>query len=528
MPKLSVLTWIGNAAARLFGTHGDISTQARQARCSRQTVYDHAAKVHQAVAQAQSPGPSPQALRDELRQLREENRQLWEWLNDVADGPKQRRRQFAVTAAAMGLSLQQTLTLLAILLPARLLPSRPTLGRWVQHSARRAGRLLAVLDAACRPLVLCLCLDEIFCRRRPVLMAIEPHSLAWVVGRRSADRSGPAWSQVLAAWPALTDVAADAGSGLELGIALADRARRQAADKARIPATPLHSRLDVFHTRREGERALRGAWSSAQALWEQAEKVGRAKARFDRRGIDRKQFSKARVEKAWRPAEAAFHEAQRQEQAWQRAVAALAVFRPDGRLNDRAWAAAQLRAAAAELSGPRWAKTRRLLLDERTLTFLDRLHEALTAAEPEPRRREALALLWNERRQRRRSPAPDVAAVVQQALSGVVVRHLGPGWVGSYRRVARVLRRVVRASSAVECVNSVVRMHQARHRHLTQELLDLKRLYWNCRRFAWGPRRRRCPYEHLGLGLPSYDPWELLQMDPAELSQQLSSPQLAA
>lgn len=528
MAKLSVLTWIGNAAARLFGAHGAITTQARQAGCSRQTVYDHAAKVQKAVAGAQSTGPSPQALLEEVRQLREENRLLWEWLREAVDGPKQRRRPFAVTAAAMGLSLQQTLTLLAILLPTTLLPSRPTLGRWVQHSARRASRLLAVLDAACRPLVLCLCLDEIFCRRRPVLMAIEPHSLAWVVGRRSADRSGPAWSQVLAAWPALTDVAADAGSGLELGITLARRARQEAADKARVPAIALHSRLDVFHTRREGERALRSEWSSAQALWEQAEKVSRAKARFDRRGTDRKQFRKDRVEKAWRPAEAAFMAAQGKEQAWRRAVAALEVFRPDGRLNDRAWATAELRAAAAELPGPRWAKTRRMVLDERTLTFLDRLHAALAAAEAEPQRREALAQLWHGRRQRRRQAAPGVAAVVQQTLSAVVVRQLGPGWAGSYRRVARVLRRVVRASSAVECVNSVVRMHQARHRHLTQELLDLKRLYWNCRRFVWGQRRRRCPYEHLGLRLPSYDAWELLQMDPAVLTEQLSSPPLAA
>ena len=40
-----------------------------------------------------------------------------------------------------------------------------------------------------------------------------------------------------------------------------------------------------------------------------------------------------------------------------------------------------------------------------------------------------------------------------------------------------------------------------RHRQLTQELLDLKRLYWNCRRFVWGQRRCRRPHLHLGLGL---------------------------
>lgn len=71
-------------------------------------------------------------------------------------------------------------------------------------------------------------------------------------------------------------------------------------------------------------------------------------------------------------------------------------------------------------------------------------------------------------------------------------------------------------------------MHQARHRQLTQELLDLKRLYWNCRRFGSGKRRGRCPYEHLGLRLPGYDPWELLQTDPDHLQQQLSTQGVAA
>ena len=75
----------------------------------------------------------------------------------------------------------------------------------------------------------------------------------------------------------------------------------------------------------------------------------------------------------------------------------------------------------------------------------------------------------------------------------------------------------MRASSAVECMNSVLRMHQSRHRTMTQGMLDLKRLYWNTRVFRGGKRKGRCPYEHLGLELPSYDFWNLLQpeMEPA-------------
>src|SRR5262249_14550352 len=178
----------------------------------------------------------------------------------------------------------------------------------------------------------------------------------------------------------------------------AQRARQEAAAKRRVEAVPLRSRLDVFHTRREGERALRLAWAHAETLWEEAEKLDRAKARFDRSGGDGRPFKKNVAGKAWTQAIAAFEEAQRQEAAWRRAVTALALFRPDGQLNDRAWAAAELRAAAAALPGPRWAKTRRMLLDERSLTFLDRLHEELAALAPRAGGREALGGRWRGRR----------------------------------------------------------------------------------------------------------------------------------
>ena len=48
-------------------------------------------------------------------------------------------------------------------------------------------------------------------------------------------------------------------------------------------------------------------------------------------------------------------------------------------------------------------------------------------------------------------------------------------------------------------------------------------LYWNCRPFRSGPRKDACPYRALGLELPTYDFWELLHIDPAQLTQQLST-----
>ena len=68
----------------------------------------------------------------------------------------------------------------------------------------------------------------------------------------------------------------------------------------------------------------------------------------------------------------------------------------------------------------------------------------------------------------------------------------------------------------MEGMNSVLRMHQSRHRQVSQGMLDPKRLFWHCRTLSHGKRKGSCPYELLGLKLPTYNWWKLLQMDPEE------------
>jgi hypothetical protein len=114
--------------------------------------------------------------------------------------------------------------------------------------------------------------------------------------------------------------------------------------------------------------------------------------------------------------------------------------------------------------------------------------------------------------------------VIEQGLC----QRLWPQWQRASRCVDALLRDAVRASRAVECVNSVVRMHQGRHRHVSQGLLDLKRLYWNCRVFREGKRKGKRPYALLGLNVPSANWWQLLQMAPEELEQKLLTQQVAA
>ena len=102
-----------------------------------------------------------------------------------------------------------------------------------------------------------------------------------------------------------------------------------------------------------------------------------------------------------------------------------------------------------------------------------------------------------------------------------------PAFREAVASVRGVLRGCWRASSLVEGINRVVRMQQARHRKRTPGLLNLKRLYWNCRRFRTGRRRGRSPYELLALALPAESWWKLLKMTPDQLRQELSTLQVA-
>ena len=182
MLKIPFATWIANAAAGLTGIYGDVTRQAEVADCSRQTIYDHAQKVQAAVEDAHDGGPTRAELIEQNQHLRQENAQLWDWLAQTIEFPPDKQREFTVTATAMGLSLNQVLVLLALILGKQACPGRSTLHRWIKRAALAAGRVLKALDAQCKALVLVGCLDEIFFHGRPVLVGVEPASMAWFLG----------------------------------------------------------------------------------------------------------------------------------------------------------------------------------------------------------------------------------------------------------------------------------------------------------------------------------------------------------
>jgi hypothetical protein len=145
MNTLSLRTMVRNAAAVFSRSYGAVTHHAKQAGCSRQTVYDHARllehrlqPVAPAPPAAPAPVPTPAASLDEST-----------------------RRRLAVTAFAMGISTRQIEDLFRVILLDDG-PDHATIARWVADEAKKAKQVLKTLDAACVPKIQTLAVDEIF------------------------------------------------------------------------------------------------------------------------------------------------------------------------------------------------------------------------------------------------------------------------------------------------------------------------------------------------------------------------------
>jgi hypothetical protein len=323
----------------------------------------------------------------------------------------------------------------------------------------------------------------------------------------------------LAPFTALEFAISDAAKGIASGLDRLAQQRRAAED-----TTPLTRGLDLFHTAREARTVLTRAWQRAETAWAKAEAADARTAASKRQGRDARGASKAAAA-AWRRAVGAFQGVEIREAAWRRARTALDLFDGKGRLNDRSWATTEIAEALKSLDGSEWKVVRNFLSDARSTAFLDRMHERLAEAEPRAEWREAMAWRWWGRHRRAADSADPRIGLLRAVAWG---RPMGQAERDSYARVSAVLGSTVRASSAVECMNSVLRRQQSNHKRMTQAMLDLKRLYWNCHRLESGKRKDGCPYEHLGLPLKNFDFWGLLQANPERLTQEPSDQKDAA
>jgi len=522
MSMVAPAVQIASAAVVCFGSYGSVTLYAQQRGVSRQRVYRESSQV---IVTLEGTAYQQQmaALYQELAGLRQQVAADTQRLREAVLLEDDKQAEFACTAQADGVSLAVARRLLAVFLGTRT-PSVAKLGRWTKAAADKAGALLSVLDAVSAPLVSQAVTDEIYGGGQPVLMVVEPDSLCWQSGRLAEHADGRSWAEELRPLTALVQVTRDAGTGMGKGLQQVN-SERQAQQQA-----PLRDQLDHFHTLREGHRALRHQQARAQRALTKAEEMQRQLERAARQGRSQAGLATAAAQ-AWRRAEQCLDQWTDQERAWQQVQEGLRLFTPAGELNSRAQANAVLAAALSRLTGAEWAKTKRLLSRPETLTFLERVHEELAALPLPAELCQAAVRCEGLRRHPELLQDEDAASAARRGVLLVLSSMLALAGVPGEAAVSAVrgiLRQAWRASSLVENVNSVVRMQQARHRNLTQGLLNLKRLYWNCRVFAAGPRKNQSPYGRLGVALPSQRWCELIKLTPEQLKAELSARKEAA
>ncbi len=508
---------IASAYSVFFGQHGDVTRYARERGVCRQWVYREAEGVATSL-EGTAQRAEQARLRARVRELEQQNAVLEQRLAQAVVLDDDKQAEFASVGQASGVSLPVCRVLLEVLAPGRSL-SVPTLGRRTQAAGTKAGQLLPVLDAVTRPLVGQSAADEIYVCD-PVLMVVEQESLCWVSGHLTASVSGEAWAQEFGQLPNLEQVTRDGGTGLAKGVALVNEERQQQGRPLVV------DQGDHFHALRSGGVGLRKAELRAGKTLAAAEAAQQELEACQRGGQDARGAS-VRNRSAWQQAEQAMDTWIVQDRVWQQTKAALPLITPTGALNTRQQAEAVLAQTLPQLPDSDFAKTKRHLQKPEMLNYLDQVQRQLEAL-PLPAAVKQAAVRQEALRRRPellQGESSQAAALRGVMLAcAVVLSKVDQQGEAAVAAVRDIFRKAYRASSLVECINSVLRMQQARHRKMTQGLLDLKRLYWNCHTFRTGRRRKTTPYQRLGVPWPEgMSWWEVLKLTPEQLRDKLST-----
>jgi hypothetical protein len=319
-----------------------------------------------------------------------------------------------------------------------------------------------------------------------MFMALEPHSMAWGAAQRGPDCSGERGGKVVAHGLCVPRVITEAGKG---GSGGGSAPGKRDARRLKAPRTPQRGPCrwaSPCFIPRANSSVSCPARGSGRSGSEPSPRRPPTKAP--------RANSRAATPAAGHKAERGWDEAGHTEGGGRRGARARAVLRPDGRLNARAGAQAQVREAPKPLAGPEWGKGRCWRSAARTLPARDWLPAQRPEAVAAPLWREGCVRVWSLRETMMRTSGANRVRLAQlAALEQAVCQRLGPEWQAAAAQVQKRLRQVVRARSAVECLKSVVWMPQERHRPGSQGMLDLKRRYWHCRTLRHGTRKGACP-----------------------------------
>jgi hypothetical protein len=517
MAKVGSPQWIASAFAVVCGRYGDVRRLAHQGGLCRQSVYREAAGVVRTL-EGNPWRQQSAALRQQLRQCQQ---RVAEWEAQLAQAivlDRDKQAEVACLAQALGISLPEVPTLLDALRPGAV-ASVATLGRWTKAAAEKSAALLAVLDEFTVAEVRQAAADEIYVTD-PVLMVVEPASLCWVSGRLTASLSHKAWTEELQRLPALEQVTRDGGLSLRKAVAAVNQQRQEQNQPAVV------DQLDHFHSLRGGSEGLRKLQGRVKSALAEADDCQAALDRQRRHGRSENGY-RHKARDRWSKANQAMDTWVERDVVWQKIKAALQLITPAGEVNTRPRAEALLAELLPQLAEADFAQAKRMLQQPQTLTYLDEVQRKLAALPVPPEVRQAAV----DQECLRRRPelvqgdSPRAAALRGVLLvCAVVLAKAGEVGQQAVQGVQAIFRNTWRASSLVECINSVLRLQQARHRKMSQGLLDLKRLYWNCHTFRTGRRRGTTPYQRLGIAWPKgLRWWKVLKLSPEQLRDKLSA-----
>lgn len=478
---------------------------------SRRFIYDLRARVREAITakpagrrQTDRSGEEIERLRMQVAYLEADCETLRGELAAEQHGRDERRFRLLVELAMAPVSEDKIARCLGAAF------DRTPSSGWVHAQLERAGEaaLRIMNKEEVREALTEAALDEIFAGRRPILTIVDPATMMAVVPEAAEDRKGETWGRALDAYPNLSLAISDQGSGLLKGVELRGGVEHQA---------------DLFHVKRSLRRELRRL---ERGCYERMEEVEAARRLVERERLLESARVQARIELdektaaldvllgafdwtelivGWVEEQTEVYDARRQR---------LRTYIEAQRVVDEALElladvdALDVSAVASTIKGARAGLFTFLQVLERRLTSIDVRWRPVTG--PRAALFSAVARVWHEQQrgsERRRDPKRYLTA-----LSGLVYwAKRTENFSEVIEQVFEAIERVVRASSAVESFNSILRPYASVKKRLNQRYLALIAFYWNTHRIPG--RGKRTPFEAAGVDLGSDDWVELLEIE---------------
>jgi hypothetical protein len=497
------------------GFYGVVTDLANSYNTNRQRVYDILGRVL-AAFHAKSPGPTPnpaEATEKQNAELETENAGLRARIQELEAKQQnsievtlQRVRDLSLTLSVLPVSYRDIRDVVGVAYGEKYAPSEATLCGMVQYYGVIAGLIL--LDEEVTSKFLSACIDEIFFHRTPILTVVDPDSMAVGACERSQDRTGESWHAVLSHFPNLDYIISDQAKGIARGIHLA----------AGTPGTIQHQRdlyhflIEVLRTTRRLETCLEKLLKSEEQVWQD--------------WIQGHVYVKT-VEKIQSTVVRQLEFMEQYYQALELLDFAFSPMTSDHEVNTRERGRQVLSDVIQRLKSlPELGIDDLIKILEKRgsgcLVFLDQLQRELSVIPVElgedsqftagAIRELAIQEVCLEHAMAD-DPSDEVFCAYRDLWDKIrSLKKLAPAFLQVVSAVRKILYHPKRASSLVECYNSILRPIQQVKKQVSQEFLWLKALHHNMKTFKQGRRKGKSPFQLLGVD-PGNQDWIGLMED---------------